>query len=242
MKNLIHSVICVFFAILMLVFVTESTFAQDATKADSVHYKVEFENDQVRVLRITYGPGEKSVMHEHPNAVAIDINAGHFKMTLPDGKTEEIIAKAGQAMWTPAGKHLPENIGDKPAEVILVEIKAKPTAKSLTVSALAQDATKVDPAHYKVEFENDQVRVLRITYGPGEKSVMHGHPEGLAVFLTDHHIKCTYPDGKTEELTAKAGQTNWAPAGKHLPENISDKPLELILVEMKVKPAMTKKN
>jgi hypothetical protein len=26
-----------------------------------------------------------------------------------------------------------------------------------------------------VEFENDQVRVLRITYGPHEKSVMHAH-------------------------------------------------------------------
>jgi len=26
----------------------------------------------------------------------------------------------------------------------------------------AQDAVKVDPKHYKVELENDQVRVLRI--------------------------------------------------------------------------------
>ncbi|MFC2094014.1 hypothetical protein ACFLSH_00155 [Bacteroidota bacterium] len=37
-------------------------------------------------------------------------------------------------------------------------------------SSFAQDAAKVDPKHYKVEFENDDVRVLRITYGPGEKS------------------------------------------------------------------------
>ncbi len=42
--------------------------AQDPVKVDAKHYKVEFENDQVRVLRITYGPGEKSVMHEHPGA------------------------------------------------------------------------------------------------------------------------------------------------------------------------------
>ena len=41
----------------------------------------------------------------------------------------------------------------------------------LTRVGFAQDATKVDPKHYKVEFENDEVRVLRITYGPGEKSV-----------------------------------------------------------------------
>ena len=111
-----------------------------------------------------------------------------------------------------------------------------------TESALAQDATKVDSTHYKVEFENDQVRVLRITYGPGEKSVMHEHPEGVLVFLTNVRGKYTFPDGTTEEITGKAGQTVWAPAGKHLPENISNEPLEVILVEMKVKPAATKKN
>jgi quercetin dioxygenase-like cupin family protein len=36
-----------------------------------------------------------------------------------------------------------------------------------------------------VEFENEQVRVLRIGYGAGEKSVMHEHPNAVAVFLTD---------------------------------------------------------
>ena len=53
------------------------------------------------------------------------------------------------------------------------------------VPASAQDAAKVDPKHYKVELENDQVRVLRISYGPGEKSVMHSHPANVAVFLTE---------------------------------------------------------
>ena len=127
MKNQIHSV-GIFFASLIFMFFTESAFAQDATKVDSTHYKVEFENDQVRVLRITYGPGEKSVMHEHPAGVVVLLTDGHFKMTFPDGKTEEIPGKAGQTNWAPAVKHLPENIGDKPAEVILVEMKAKAAA------------------------------------------------------------------------------------------------------------------
>ena len=52
-------------------------------------------------------------------------------------------------------------------------------------AALAQDPVKVDPNHYKVEFENAQVRVLRIHYGAHEKSVMHYHPASVAVFLTD---------------------------------------------------------
>jgi quercetin dioxygenase-like cupin family protein len=97
----------------------------------------------------------------------------------------------------------------------------------------AQDPVKVDPNHYKVEFENDQVRVLRITYGPHEKSVMHDHPNTVAVFLTNGNVKFTLSDGKTKTEPAEAGQAIFAPAGKHLPENLSDKPLELILVELK---------
>lgn len=101
--------------------------------------------------------------------------------------------------------------------------------------ALAQDPAKVDAKHYTVVFENDQVRVLRITYGPKEKSVMHDHPAGVAVFLTDQNIRFHTPDGKAEDITAKKGEATWLAGGKHNPENLSDAPLELILVELKQK-------
>ncbi len=127
MKNLINSVICVFFAISLLVFLTEPALAQDATKVDSAHYKVEFENDQVRTLRISYGPHEKSVMHEHPAGVAIFLNAGKGKFTYPDGKTEELSWHAGQTLWLPAVKHQPENLGDTTFEIIQVEFKVNET-------------------------------------------------------------------------------------------------------------------
>jgi quercetin dioxygenase-like cupin family protein len=103
--------------------------------------------------------------------------------------------------------------------------------------ARAEDPVKVDPAHYKVEFENETVRVLRIHYGPGEKSVMHSHPQAVAVFLTDHNNKMTYPDGRSEVMKGDAGEVRVSPAGDHLPENIGDKPMELILVELKAQPA-----
>ena len=101
--------------------------------------------------------------------------------------------------------------------------------------SFAQDAAKVDPKHYKVEFENDQVRVLRITYGPGEKSSMHSHTEGMVIFLTDAKGKFTLPDGKTEERNWKKGDFFWVPAQTHQPENIGDKSFELIQIEMKSK-------
>src|SRR6267143_3801580 len=104
-------------------------------------------------------------------------------------------------------------------------------------SAMAQDPVKVDAKHYKVEFENDQVRVLRINYGPHEKSVMHSHPSSVAVFLTDGSTKFTLADGKTLNSDVKAGMVVWEAGGKHLPENLGDKPFELILWELKGKHA-----
>jgi quercetin dioxygenase-like cupin family protein len=98
---------------------------------------------------------------------------------------------------------------------------------------IAADPLKVDPKHYKVEFENDHMRVLRVKYGPHEKSVMHSHPATLAIFLTENRARFTFPGGKTEERGWAAGQVMSIPAEEHLPENLTDKPLELVLVELK---------
>ena len=109
-------------------------------------------------------------------------------------------------------------------------------------AALAQDATKVDAKHYKVEFQNSRVRIVRAHYGPHEKSVMHSHPDSVAIFQTDGRVKFTYPNGKTEERDMKAGQALWTPAVRHLPENLTDNDMEVILVEFKTrrKPATKK--
>jgi quercetin dioxygenase-like cupin family protein len=102
---------------------------------------------------------------------------------------------------------------------------------------MAQDVVKVDPQHHKVEFENDQVRVLRWTIAPHEKSVMHEHPANIAVYLTDADVKITFPDGKTAERHLKAGQVYSSPAVKHEAENIGNKPIEMVQIELKSKPA-----
>jgi quercetin dioxygenase-like cupin family protein len=103
--------------------------AQDAAKVDAKHYTVAFENDQVRVLKVHYGPGEKSTMHSHPNTVAVFITDAKGKFTFPDGKTQEFDVKAGEAMADTAKTHLPENTSDKAFDVVVIELKGKPSAK-----------------------------------------------------------------------------------------------------------------
>jgi quercetin dioxygenase-like cupin family protein len=95
------------------------------------------------------------------------------------------------------------------------------------------DPVHVDSKHYTVEFENDNVRILRIKYGPREKSVMHGHPASVAVFLQDAQYRFTLPDGKVEDGTVSAGQVMYFDALEHLPENTGDQPFEVIAIELK---------
>ena len=103
--------------------VTAVAFSQDAVQVDPKHYKVEMENAQVRVLRAHYGPHEKSVMHSHPAAVVVYLSDGKTRFTYPDGKTADGVGKAGQVVYTPAQTHDPENIGDTPFDVIVIELK-----------------------------------------------------------------------------------------------------------------------
>jgi hypothetical protein len=110
---------------------------------------------------------------------------------------------------------------------------------TLGSSALAQreaapvpDAVGADPAHYSLSFENELVRVLRVNYGPGEKSVMHRHFASCVVFLTDQTFNFTLPDGTTEPASVPAGSLGCGDGNVHLPQNIADA-AEFIMIEFK---------
>ncbi len=109
-----------------------------------------------------------------------------------------------------------------------------------TFTAEAQDPVQVDPKHCKVEFENADVRVLRWNVGPHENVPMHEHPLRVNVWLTDAHTKSTYPDGRIEERILKAGAVVWATWVRHADENLSDKPFDLVQVELKSQPAASR--
>jgi quercetin dioxygenase-like cupin family protein len=220
----------VFSALLSLTAATVS--AQDPVKVDPAHCKVVLENEYVRVLRWTESPGDKSPMHSHPAMVSISLGAGKTRFTSPDGKMEEVETAAGQATWGEPSTHSSENLGAAPGEVVQVELKAKPTA-AMTALPASKDPVTVDPKHYSVVFENARVRVLRVHYAEGEKSVMHAHPANVAVFLSDGHSTFSLPGGKTSVSDVKAGQVRWSGAEQHLPENTGNAPLDLILVELR---------
>jgi quercetin dioxygenase-like cupin family protein len=207
-----------------------AAFAQDVVQLAPDQVKVVFENDRVRVLHFNEPEHGKLPMHSHPAYVTVGFTADHSKYTFPDGKTSDERTKAGAVTYSKDMTHAYENLSGAASESVLVELK-KPGAAAAAKTTL--DPVKVDSKHYKVVINNDQVRVLRARYGPHEKSVMHEHPASVAVFMDAGHVKFTLPDGTSQDINAKAHDATWADAGKHLPENVGDTPLEVIVIELK---------
>jgi len=99
--------------------------------------------------------------------------------------------------------------------------------------ALGENATTAYPDHYNVEFENDRVRIIRIKYGPGEKTGMHEHGDGVVVNLTNMGVEFTLPDGTKQMDETTAGSATWSAAGSHAAENKSGRAIEALYVELK---------
>lgn len=205
--------------IALSVFVSQSAFAQDPVKIDPAHHKVEIDNADVRVLRITFAPGEKAPEHEHPNSVAIFLTDGVNRLSTAGQKPTENPQKRGDAVLVNAGRHSVENVGKTRTEVILVELK-KPGSKAY--KGMSLDPVKLNPKNYSVVVENEHVRVVRIRSAAGDPSVVHEHPSNVVVRLSD-------------SATAKAGSVTWAPG----PEKHGGTPAtttaatDVIIVELK---------
>ena len=195
--------------------------------------KTPINNDDVRVLDVVLQPHEKTSMHEHTvNRVMIYRNAGSQKFEYADGRHTVLSFRENEVKWSPVeGKHIAEVSTEKP--VNLIEIEAKKAAAGKKVTS-AIDPVKIDPQHYKVEFENSQVRVLHAKIEPHGVALLHEHSlNRVTVFLTDQEFRVTDSQGKVDIVKHKAGEAIWGTPITHTEENLSDQPFEVVAVELK---------
>jgi uncharacterized RmlC-like cupin family protein len=192
------------------------------------------ENDHVRVLKVPVNPHEKTKMHEHKaNRVMIYLQAGKQDINYQDGRKVVLTFKPGQALWSPqAGMHIAEISSDQQVTIVEIELKKPGTPGKIKLEGL--DPLKIDAKHYKVDFENDQVRVVRVKIGGHETIPLHEHARNrVTTYLTDQDFQVTSADGKVEHIQHKAGDVAWGTPNKHKEENVSDAPFEGVMVELK---------
>jgi hypothetical protein len=111
------------------------------------------------------------------------------------------------------------------------------TLATATIAALAvpaaMDPVKLSPQYYTVRLDNARVRVLEFRLKPGEKEVMHSHPEGIVFSLADATVKTFLPDGTSVAYPSKKGDVMWRDAVTHSGENVGPTEAHYLAVELK---------
>jgi quercetin dioxygenase-like cupin family protein len=110
---------------------------------------------------------------------------------------------------------------------------AAETPKKTSAAEKPGDPAIVAKDVYKLLLENDRVRVFDVRFTPGQRAPMHSHPDHVVYIMDDATLRLTGPDGKSQDVSVKAGQTLFLPAGPHAAENIGKTAAHNLVVELK---------
>jgi len=98
--------------------------AQDAVAVSPEIYTVLFENDDIRVMELTYQPGERDAPHSHPKYTVLVLEAGTLRVHPQEGEAQDIVVQRGQtSLLDPVERHWAENVGETVVRAVAVEFK-----------------------------------------------------------------------------------------------------------------------
>jgi hypothetical protein len=204
--------------VLLTLLLSSSLAAQNAPAPAGITPRLD--TPQTRVIVATLQPRTPSIARTGHATDRVLIYLDDGVMTREEGgQTTRIEFHRGDVRWRPAsGAYTAENLSDHPIRILEVDLKGPPTGP-LPVTKL--DPSIVDTAHYKVALENEHVRVLRIHFGPNEKSPVHEHNlNRVVLYLND-------------QGTFKADDVRMAGPETHMEENAAVQPADRIAVELK---------
>ena len=203
--------------------------AQDPVKVAGGQYRLIAENEDVRLLEVNLAPGAKTVMHSHPDVMAVMLQPGVTKWTMPDGKTVQsaLDTKRGTVMAMDAQTHISENVGKTALKAILIEFK-----KPAPTAAAARKASSAPSC--KVVAESPHATAQLCGGGAGSTTAKHTHSAGVVyVALTDVTAEITDGTGKMHTLEMKKDTGAIAAPETHSAKNTGKSPYQLIVVDLK---------
>jgi hypothetical protein len=206
-------------ALLLVGGVTSVALAQNPPARAAITEKLDVEKAHVYVATLQPRTPSPSPNGHATNRVLIYLDDGVMTRREGSGPVETITFHRGDVRWRPAsGAYVAENTSDKPIRLLEIDLKGKPSGPAPTTKL---DPTVVDPGRYKVVFENEQVRVLRIHFEPHEKGERHEHLlNRVVLYLND-------------QAAAKADDVRLSGAAVHVEQNNADTPADRIAVELK---------
>jgi quercetin dioxygenase-like cupin family protein len=108
-------------------FVIPAVKAQDMKKAESKIINVLIDTTLIRTAEITLAPGQKTDAHTHPAHFLYALTECKLKVFFTDGQIVDYDLKPGDSGYgDPERPHQTQNMGNKPAKFLLVELKEHP--------------------------------------------------------------------------------------------------------------------
>jgi quercetin dioxygenase-like cupin family protein len=188
-SSLKHFSVFLFLASCSYLFFPSAVTAQNPYRVAGNHYHLILENQWVRATLVTYAPGETAPLHDHPKGGAIIYvyltDAGVMRFRHFEGDTVGHIAdrppvKAGSLRLAngTAETHTVEYLGNAPSKYIILELRTKGTFAYQRLPPVSLDPAR---STTQVQFEDAQVRVVRVSCAMNEKCPASSHPNDPAV-------------------------------------------------------------
>ena len=225
-----------------------SCLAQDPFKVAPQAYKLDFENEWVKVARVHYGPHEKIPVHDHTKTAAayVYLNDGGpviFRhIGLEYGAITRQPTKAGSFRLYRAVKevHEVENTSDLPSDFLRVEFKTQPINESSLHGRFYREDYPAGENFRKVQFENEQIRVTRLVCAAGKAldlSTSSTEP-ALLIALSESRLTAIGSGAANSLLSLALGMTLWVAVNQQRRlENSGEGPIELLRFDFKTGPA-----
>jgi len=100
--------------------------------------------------------------------------------------------------------------------------------------AAAPAAAKKGEATLEVFLDNDQVRVFKVTFKPGDASANMARPKRVIHVLKGGTLTLIHPDGKKEKIDWKTGETKVRDATpEYIPKNEGKSDIVLYVMNLK---------
>ncbi len=110
--------------IMTAVCIADQSHAQDPVAVSPDIYTVLFENEEIRVLELTWEPGEREAMHSHPRYTIVAKEGGTLRIHTESNEPVDVVIQVDQPrLLDPVTAHWAENVGDTTVRVIAVEFK-----------------------------------------------------------------------------------------------------------------------
>lgn len=218
------------------------SLAQDPVKAAPKSYKLQFENELVKVLRVHYAAGEKVPMHDHSRSPAAYVylnDAGPINFKHADWEHPVLTrpaVKAGSFRLSPTRfaneTHEVENPGITSSSFLRIEFKFLPIAKTSLIGRFPREQFTAGKSLSKVHFDNELARVTRHIVAIGDEiklSAPSTQPALLVIIFAGPGKDQNGGKGEYEP-----GQTIWLAAGQEKTlQNRSGSAVEFLRFDLK---------